>query len=115
MMTTVKLFMNGRSQAVRLRREFRFSGNQVRVRRFGLGVLLEPAKIEPDTWFEALDCFEKRFMPEARATPGPTRPLDTLMAGQALRRGMTLNDRLRRGARSCGGAPLGKLDGRMMS
>jgi antitoxin VapB len=68
-MTTAKLFMNGRSQAVRLPREFRFPGDQVRVRRFGLGVLLEPAEIDVDTWFEALDRFEEPFMPEGRAQP----------------------------------------------
>jgi antitoxin VapB len=38
-----KLFWNGRSQAVRLPREFRFEGDRVRVRRVGEGVLLEPA------------------------------------------------------------------------
>jgi antitoxin VapB len=37
-----KLFWNGRSQAVRLPKEFRFEGNRVRVRRVGAGVLLEP-------------------------------------------------------------------------
>jgi antitoxin VapB len=37
-----KLFTNGRSQAVRLPREFRFEGKEVRVRRALGGVLLEP-------------------------------------------------------------------------
>ena len=39
---TAKLFRNGRSQAVRLPREFRFEGNEVRIRQMGEGVLLEP-------------------------------------------------------------------------
>ena len=39
---TAKLFRNGRSQAVRLPREFRFEGNEVRVRQIGDAVLLEP-------------------------------------------------------------------------
>ncbi|PYR96024.1 MAG: hypothetical protein DMG12_27275 [Acidobacteria bacterium] len=39
---TAKLFRNGRSQAVRLPREFRFEGDEVRIRRVGEGVLLEP-------------------------------------------------------------------------
>jgi antitoxin VapB len=73
-MATAKLFMNGRSQTVRLPREFRFPGNQVRVRFFGLGLLLEPAEIDPDTWFEALDRFEQPFMPVGREQPRtPTR------------------------------------------
>jgi antitoxin VapB len=40
---TAKLFQHGRSQAVRLPKEFRMSGTEVRVRRVGRGVLLEPA------------------------------------------------------------------------
>ena len=40
--TRAKLFMNGRSQAVRLPKEFRFEGKEVRIRRHGEGVLLEP-------------------------------------------------------------------------
>jgi antitoxin VapB len=37
-----KLFWNGRSQAVRLPKEFRFEGDRVNVTRLGAGVLLEP-------------------------------------------------------------------------
>jgi antitoxin VapB len=50
-----KLFRNGRSQAVRLPREFRFEGSQVRVRRVGEGVLLEPLISDPQEWFAELD------------------------------------------------------------
>jgi antitoxin VapB len=39
---TAKLFKHGRSQAVRLPKDFRLPGTEVRVRRFGRGVLLEP-------------------------------------------------------------------------
>jgi antitoxin VapB len=37
-----KLFWNGRSQAVRLPKEFRFEGNEVEIRREGPMVILEP-------------------------------------------------------------------------
>jgi antitoxin VapB len=50
-----KLFRNGRSQAVRLPREFRFEGTQVRVRRLAEGVLLEPLIADPADWFAELD------------------------------------------------------------
>jgi antitoxin VapB len=50
-----KLFRNGRSQAVRLPREFRFEGSQVRVRRVAEGVLLEPLISDPKKWFAELD------------------------------------------------------------
>jgi antitoxin VapB len=50
-----KLFRNGGSQAVRLPREFRFEGSQVRVRRVAEGVLLEPLIANPAQWFAELD------------------------------------------------------------
>ena len=37
-----KIFWSGRSQAVRLPKEYRFEGKEVRIRRHGQGVLLEP-------------------------------------------------------------------------
>lgn len=47
-MATAKLFRNGRSQAVRLPKEFRFEGHEVSVRREGDAVVLEPLKAR--TW-----------------------------------------------------------------
>ena len=46
-MRTAKLFWSGRSQAVRLPKEFRFGGEEVRIRRHGAAVILEPAA---DDW-----------------------------------------------------------------
>lgn len=43
-----KVFKNGRSQAVRLPREFRFKGTEVNIRREGDTVILEP--ITRRTW-----------------------------------------------------------------
>ncbi len=43
-----KLFPNGRSQAVRLPKEFRFEGKEVRVRHAFGGVLLEPVEDKAD-------------------------------------------------------------------
>lgn len=40
-----KLFKNGRSQAVRLPKKFRFKGTEVRIRKQGEKVILEPVKI----------------------------------------------------------------------
>lgn len=66
-----KLFMSGRSQAVRLPKEFRFKGSEVRIRRVGLGVLLEPTKMSTKDWFAALDAFPHDFMIEGRNQPAP--------------------------------------------
>src|SRR5262245_10662528 len=62
-----KLFRNGRSQAVRLPREFRFEGDRVRIRRTDQGVLLEPLISDAAKWFEELDRFDQeRFMVKGR-------------------------------------------------
>jgi len=50
MTKTAKLFKSGRSQAVRLPKEFRFEGTEVRVRHVGGGVLLEPIKKPKHDW-----------------------------------------------------------------
>ena len=57
MAATAKLFRNGRSQAVRLPREFRFEGTRVRVRRAGRGVVVEPMFANVTDWFAELDRF----------------------------------------------------------
>jgi antitoxin VapB len=68
--TTAKLFKNGRSQAVRLPREFRFEGDQVRIRRAGRGVLVEPMITDVAEWFAELDRLANEpFMPEGRQQP----------------------------------------------
>ena len=69
-----KLFRNGRSQAVRLPREFRFEGDRVRVRRVSGGVLLEPFVADPDKWFEELDQWaDVPFMENGRKQPRTPR------------------------------------------
>jgi antitoxin VapB len=65
-MQTAKLFKNGRSQAVRLPKEFRFEGDEVYVRRDGRSVVLTPKDQQPkaEQWkgfFAALDMFDPRF------------------------------------------------------
>ncbi|MBV9846694.1 MAG: AbrB/MazE/SpoVT family DNA-binding domain-containing protein [Kutzneria sp.] len=52
-----RLFTHGRSQAVRLPKEFRLPGDRVRVRHVGEGVLLEPIAADLDAWFAELDRF----------------------------------------------------------
>ncbi len=45
-MATAKIFMHGRSQAVRLPKEFRLPGKEVRVSKVGDKVILEPLSAE---------------------------------------------------------------------
>jgi antitoxin VapB len=64
-----KLFQNGRSQAVRLPREFRFEGDRVRIRRVSQGVLLQPLIQNPKEWFRKLDESNCEPFPLGRRQP----------------------------------------------
>lgn len=60
-MNTARIFQSGRSQAVRLPKEFRFAGSEVGVRHFGNGVLLLPIDDPWATLEVALALFEPGF------------------------------------------------------
>ncbi len=67
-MQSAKIFTNGRSQAVRLPKEFRFSGNDVFIKKIGKIVVLIP---KDDPWSvlaNSLDQFSDDFM-ETRDQP----------------------------------------------
>ena len=65
-----KIFMHGRSQAVRLPLAFRLPGDRVRVRRVERGILLEPMAADINTWFADLDRFaDVPFMEDGRRQP----------------------------------------------
>ncbi|HET7883437.1 MAG TPA: type II toxin-antitoxin system VapB family antitoxin [Acetobacteraceae bacterium] len=52
-MDTAKVFWTGRSQAVRLPKEYRFDTDEVRIRRHGAAIILEP--IPKDwAWLDAI-------------------------------------------------------------
>ncbi len=69
MAATAKLFTHGRSQAVRLPKEFRFEGTEVRVSRVGDRVILEPLKREAVPW-ELIDALgDAPFMADGREQP----------------------------------------------
>uniref|UniRef100_UPI004057A074 antitoxin n=1 Tax=Candidatus Electronema sp. TaxID=2698783 RepID=UPI004057A074 len=54
-METAKLFTNGRSQAVRLPKEFRLEGKEVFIKRAGAGILILPKNQSVwDAWEEML-------------------------------------------------------------
>lgn len=52
-METAKVFWSGRSQAVRLPKAFRFDSDEVRIRRHGDAVILEPVAHDW-AWLDAL-------------------------------------------------------------
>ncbi len=52
-METARIFWSGRSQAVRLPKDYRFEGEEVRIRRHGAAVILEPIPADW-AWLDAL-------------------------------------------------------------
>ena len=74
-MDTAKLFINGRSQAVRLPKEFRFEGDEVFIKRVGDAVVLLP-RHGWNTLFDGLNAFEPGFA-IARDQP-PMQPREAI-------------------------------------
>ncbi|NJM56034.1 MAG: AbrB/MazE/SpoVT family DNA-binding domain-containing protein [Verrucomicrobiae bacterium] len=71
-MTTAKVFMNGRSQAIRLPKEFRVSGAEVSLKRVQQGILI----VERDPWEicrEACQELSDSFMEERVQPPAQKR------------------------------------------
>lgn len=68
-MQTAKVFINGRSQAVRLPKEFQFSGNDVLIQKVGDAVLLIPNNKVWNTFLQGLNGFTDDFMKEGRQQP----------------------------------------------
>ena len=65
-MMTAKLFENGRSQAVRLPRECRFSGEEVAVNKIGDLVILMPKEDKWSGFLNSLHLFSDDFMSDGR-------------------------------------------------
>jgi antitoxin VapB len=75
---TAKIFMHGRSQAVRLPKEFRLPGKEVRVRRIGSAVLLEPMERSLSDMQAVFAEIDRNggsdFLPEGRPEQPPMPP-----------------------------------------
>lgn len=68
-METAKLFQNGKSQAVRLPKEFRMPGDTVKIFQKGNQVILEPLETTWDSLFDSLADFPEDFMVTGREQP----------------------------------------------
>jgi antitoxin VapB len=72
-MQTAKIFTNGRSQAIRLPKEFRFSGDDVYINKIGKLVVLIP---KDDPWSvlaNSLEQFSSDFMDDRIQPPQDSR------------------------------------------
>ena len=70
-MTTAKVFMTGRSQAIRLPKEFRFEGTEVEIFRRGDEVILREKPITVDQLFKVLAQMPDDFYTEERVDEPP--------------------------------------------
>jgi len=73
-MKTAKLFANGQSQAVRLPKEYRFSGGEVGITRVGEVVLLYPKGKEDTLFFSSLGSFTDDFYDSIESARSETLP-----------------------------------------
>lgn len=69
-MDTAKIFWSGRSQAVRLPKDFRFEGTEVRIRRHGKAVILEPIAKDWRWLDEIISPVDEDFAQAATEQPG---------------------------------------------
>ena len=70
-MLTAKIFQNGRSQAVRLPKEYRFNESEVLTHKIGDVLMIFP-KSQEDNWnmlLTSLDLFSDDFMDDGRDIP----------------------------------------------
>ena len=58
-MMTAKLFENGRSQAVRLPKEYRFNGDEVAINKVGDIVILMPKENKWSAFLNSLELFSE--------------------------------------------------------
>lgn len=68
-MQTAKLFKNGRSQAVRLPKQYTFSGDYVFIQKVGESVILFPKDSIWETFLHGLNNFSNDFLSEGREQP----------------------------------------------
>ena len=72
---TAKIFQNGRSQAVRLPAEFRFSTREVFIERQGDSIILRPKPENWDVFFAQPSKVPTDFLSDRNDVPPETREL----------------------------------------
>lgn len=65
-MTTAKIFENGRSQAVRLPKEYRFTEDEVIISKVGEIVMLIPKSLKWTGFLQGLELFSEDYLSEGR-------------------------------------------------
>jgi antitoxin VapB len=71
---TAKVFMSGNSQAVRLPKEYRLSGDEVAIKRLGNAIVLLPRDDPWQIMFDALEEFSEDLEVDREQPPVQERP-----------------------------------------
>ncbi len=71
-----KIFMNGRSQAVRLPKEYRFDTEEVYITKQGQNVIISAKKPTWDEFFDSKSVFDDDFLEDRLDTPPQERDFD---------------------------------------
>lgn len=72
-METAKIFENGRSQAVRLPKKYRVSGDEVLIHRLGRVIVLLPKEDAWQAFLDGVNAFTPDFMADGREEARPVR------------------------------------------
>ncbi|MEA3303912.1 MAG: type II toxin-antitoxin system VapB family antitoxin [Pseudomonadota bacterium] len=73
---TAKIFMNGRSQAVRLPKEYRFDSDEVYISKQGSSVIISQKKPTWDQFFDTEPAFDDEFLTDRLDTRPQERDFD---------------------------------------
>ncbi len=71
-----KIFMNGRSQAVRLPKEYRFDTDEVYVTKQGQNIIISPKKTTWDEFFNSIPAFDNDFLNDRQDSEPQERKFD---------------------------------------
>ena len=66
-----KIFWSGRSQAVRLPKEYRLEGKEVHISRDGRKLILEPIEEDGWAWLDRLEPLDQDAVAAVLQRPGP--------------------------------------------
>ena len=76
MQKTAKIFMNGRSQAVRLPKEYRFECDEVYVEKRGDTVIISAKQPNWDEFFDAAPVFDEDYLADREDALAQERSFD---------------------------------------
>ena len=75
-MHTTRPFMSGRSQAVRIPKEYRFEDTELIINRVGQSLVITPKNAIQETFYSSLKMFTEDFMADGRPEDAPNERIE---------------------------------------